>query len=29
MSLGPEWKLNVQGAEKERWASPHGWYHVD
>ena len=29
MSLGPKWKLDVQGAEKERWATSHGWYHVD
>ena len=29
MSLGPEWKLDVQGTEKERWATSHGWYHVD
>ena len=29
MSLAPEWKLDVQGAEKERWAISHGWYHVD
>ena len=26
MSLGPEWKLDVQTAEKERWATSHGWY---
>ena len=26
MSLGPEWKLDVQKAEKERWATSHGWY---
>ena len=29
MSLAPEWKLDVQGAEKERWTSFHSWYHVD
>ena len=29
MSLGPEWKLDVQGTEKERWATSHGWHHVD
>ena len=29
MSLGSEWKLDAQGAEKERWATSHGWYHVD
>ena len=29
MSLGPEWKLDVKGVEKERWATSHGSYHVD
>ena len=29
ISLGPGWRLDVQGAEKERWATTHGWYHVD
>ena len=29
MSLGPGWKLDDHGAEKERWATSHGWYHVD
>ena len=29
MSLGPEWKLDVQVAEKERWATSNGWYDVD
>ena len=29
MSLGSEWKLEDQGAEKERCAASHGWYHVD
>ena len=29
MSLGPECKLDVQRAEKERWATSRGWYHVD
>ena len=24
MSRAPEWKLDVQGAEKERWATFHG-----
>ena len=23
------WKLDVQGADKERWATSYGWYHVD
>ena len=28
MSLRPGWELDVQGAEEERWATFHGWYHV-
>ena len=27
--LGIGWELDGQGAEEERWASAHGWYHVD
>ena len=29
MSLVSERKLDDQGAEEERWATSHGWYHVD
>ena len=29
MSLGPEWKFDIQVEEKERWATSHGWYDVD
>ena len=29
MSFGPEWKLDVQGADKERRSTSYGWYHVD
>ena len=29
MNLGREWKLDVQGAEKEIWAFSKGWYRVD
>ena len=29
MRLGSEWKLDVQGAEKEICVVYHGWYHVD
>ena len=29
ISVGPEWKLDVQGADKERRSTSYGWYHVD
>ena len=29
MSIESRWELDVQGAERERWATSNGWYHVD